>query len=168
MIGGKKKGGKKITASPKTVAPEIAVLKSERSFVMIHAIIAFAITLLITVGLPIAYLVYLKRLEDQKCDCATTHELFQRLRVIVIVQLAFTLLLPLLAFLPQHFCMALSLVITVVMATTFLVWFRDMAALKCLCTRGWEKNIWLVMSVIDVTFFVLYIIAAVLTGFIGN
>ena len=174
MIGGKKKGGKKVavTATPEMTRGEsqvmVEIMKRDRNNLMIHLIIGLALTLLISIGLPIAYLVYLKRLEDQKCVCATSHELFQRLRIIVVVQLAFTILLPLVTVLPRSLSMALSLVIAIVMASTFLVWFRDMGTLKCMCTHGWEKNIWLVMSVIDVAFFVLYIVAAIMTGFIGN
>jgi hypothetical protein len=172
MIGGKKKGGKRAApASTFTSAPksgDAIALRSMRNAMAIRLMIALFVTLLVAVGLPIAYLVYLKRLEDQKCVCATSHELFQRLRIVVVVQLAFTVLLPLVVFLPKSWSMALSLVVSIVMASTFLVWFRDMATLKCMCTRGWEKNVWLVMSVLDVTFFVLYVIAAVMTSMIGN
>ena len=161
MIGGKKSGSRKTSVSADTRVLSEVVREGSG---LIPQIIALALTLLLTIGLPIAYLVYLKRLEDQKCVCATSHELFQRLRVVVVLQLAFTILLPLISILPPSFSMALSLVMTIVMGTTFLVWFRDMATLKCMCTRGWEKNVWLVMSMIDVTFFLLYVIAAVMAG----
>ena len=60
----------------------------------IAVIAALVFSLLVAVGLPLIYLLYLRRLEKDKCDCATEHYLFQRLKMIVVAQLALVILLP--------------------------------------------------------------------------
>ena len=132
----------------------------------IAVIAALVFSLLVAVGLPLIYLLYLRRLEKDKCDCATEHYLFQRLKMIVVAQLALVILLPITMLVSNQLARALSLIISIAVAVMFVVWFRDMGRLHCLCTQSWERTIWLIMSVLDLSYIVLVMLAAVLTAFV--
>ena len=127
-------------------------------------VIALLISLFINIGLPIIYLTYLQKLEDRKCECAITHELFQTMRYLVIAQLACTVVLPLIAIIPRQLRAGVSIAVGIAHAITFMVWFRAMGNLRCLCSDSWEKKVWVSMSVLYLSFLAMSILALLLTA----
>lgn len=137
---------------------------SSRGLFLTTFVIALLISLFINIGLPIIYLTYLQKLEDRKCECAVTHELFKTMRYLVIAQLACTVVLPLIAIIPHQLRAGVTIAIGIAHAITFMVWFRAMGSLRCLCSDSWEKKVWVSMSILYLSFVAMSILALLLTA----
>jgi len=137
---------------------------SSRALFVTTFVIVLLISVLINIGLPIIYLTYLQKLEDRRCGCAVTHELFQTMRYLVIAQLACTVVLPLIAVIPRQLRAGVTISVGIAHAITFMVWFRAMGNLRCLCSDSWEKKVWVSMSVLYLSFIAMSILALLLTA----
>jgi len=139
-------------------------MELSRGQVMQCMVASLVVSLAINIGLPLMYLTYLRRLEDQHCQCAVTHDLFQTLRWLVIAQLAFTVILPFVTIVPRELRVGASAALGIANALILLTWTRAMNDLKCLCSDGWQKNVWAAMSALYLSFVALTVIMLVLTN----
>lgn len=108
----------------------------------------YVISTLVRLILPTIYFTYLRKLEKLKCVCATSHALFVRLKVLLVVQVALSLL-PWVAqtLLGKRLAKFVRFAVGAALVVTFLIWFRDMKKLECKCSDAWQKTLWFWVSV---------------------
>ena len=113
--------------------------------------------------MPLIYLAYMHQLETLKCACATTHELFPRLKLLTIAMFALMLASEfVVALVGKKLLKFAKLGITCLLVVAFLVWFADMQKLRCECSDRWQKYLWFVTTCLNALALVFGLVALVL------
>ena len=117
------------------------------------------------VALYVIYLNYLKRLEQEKCECATAHALFPWLKFFALAVIVLTFAVPVAKLLLHSVGVVVDsspyyAIFAIAMAAVVVKWYMDMRKLRCQCSDGIEKHLWFATSAVHLAMSALAVVSS--------